>query len=65
MELSIDSHALNKSQTLSYKSLLEEITVSKWIDDSKKYKMGYILTNGFSGIIFKDFSTMMIDNTGK
>ena len=44
----------------------EEICVHKWVDYSNKYGLGYILTNGDTGVFFNDSSKILIEqNSGK
>ena len=43
---------------------IQEIYVKKWVDYSSKYGFGYFLSNGSTGILFKD-STKIIFETSK
>merc|ERR1711916_118331 len=36
------------------------VNVIKFVDHSNKYGMGYILSNGFTGVLFNDFSAMTL-----
>ena len=38
-----------------------EIWVSKWVDYSSKYGLGYLLNNGFIGVYFNDFTKMILN----
>jgi polo-like kinase 1 len=48
---------LNDVQKAMYES---ETFVSKWVDYSKKYGLGYILSDGTSGAVFNDDSRLML-----
>lgn len=41
------------------------VWVSKWIDYSSKYGMGYLLSNGDSGVVFNDSSKIVIQSGSK
>ena len=41
------------------------IWVSKWIDYSSKYGLGYLLSNGDSGVVFNDSSKIVIQSGSK
>lgn len=38
-----------------------DIHVKKWVDYSSKYGLGYLLTNGSSGVYFNDSTKMIVD----
>lgn len=40
--------------------LLKDIYVLNWVDYSTKYGVGYLLTNGFTGVFFNDSSKMLM-----
>ena len=39
--------------------------VKKWVDYSSKYGLGYLLSNGFSGVYFNDSSKIILNPTTK
>ena len=39
--------------------------VKKWVDYSSKYGLGYLLSNGFSGVFFNDSSKIILNPTTK
>lgn len=38
-----------------------EVYVKKWVDYSSKYGLGYLLSNGNSGVFFNDCSKIIYD----
>jgi len=42
-----------------------ETWVKKWVDYSSKYGMGYLLSNGSSGVLFNDNTKMLLDPKGQ
>jgi polo-like kinase 1 len=42
-------------------SARSEIYVKKWVDYSSKYGLGYLLSNGSSGVFFNDSSKIICD----
>ena len=43
----------------------QEIYVKKWVDYSSKYGLGYLLSNGSSGVFFNDSTKIILDNKGE
>jgi len=43
----------------------KETWVKKWVDYSSKYGMGYLLSNGSSGVLFNDNTKMLLDSKGQ
>jgi len=41
-----------------------EVYVKKWVDYSSKYGLGYLLSNGSSGVFFNDGSKIILDPNG-
>ena len=41
-----------------------EIYVKKWVDYSSKYRLGYLLSNGITGVFFNDSSKIVLDAKG-
>lgn len=41
-----------------------EIWVKKWVDYSSKYGLGYLLSNGFTGVFFNDSSKIIFNPQG-
>jgi polo-like kinase 1 len=41
-----------------------DIWVKKWVDYSSKYGLGYLLSNGSTGVFFNDSSKIVLDNKG-
>jgi polo-like kinase 1 len=46
------------------KSARSEIHVKKWVDYSTKYGLGYILSNGASGVFFNDSTKIILEPKG-
>ncbi len=42
-----------------------EVYVKKWVDYSSKYGLGYLLSNGSSGVFFNDSTKIILDNKGE
>lgn len=40
-----------------------EVYVKKWVDYSSKYGLGYLLSNGCSGVFFNDYTKIIYDPT--
>lgn len=38
-----------------------EIYVKKWVDYSSKYGLGYLLSNGATGVFFNDSTKIVLD----
>lgn len=43
----------------------QEIYVKKWVDYSTKYGVGYLLSNGNTGVFFNDYSKIIYNPTYK
>ena len=43
----------------------QTIYVKKWVDYSSKYGLGYLLSDGTTGIYFNDSTKMIIDDSGQ
>lgn len=41
----------------------QEVYVKKWVDYSTKYGLGYLLSNGSSGVFFNDCTKLILDPT--
>lgn len=41
-----------------------EIWVKKWVDYSSKYGLGYLLSNGLTGVFFNDSTKIILDPKG-
>jgi len=52
------STGMLNSGKLSTKS---EVWVKKWVDYSSKYGLGYLLSNGCTGVFFNDSSKIILD----
>lgn len=39
--------------------------MKKWVDYSSKYGLGYLLSDGSTGIYFNDASKMVLDDQGQ
>ena len=39
-----------------------EIHVKKWVDYSSKYGLGYLLSNGSTGVFFNDSTKIILDS---
>jgi hypothetical protein len=42
-----------------------EIHVKKWVDYSTKYGLGYLLSDGSTGVYFNDSTKIIIDKNGE
>lgn len=54
---------LNKAKAAS-SSFKSEIWVKKWVDYSTKYGLGYLLTNGATGVFYNDSTKLILDPKG-
>ena len=41
-----------------------EVVVKKWVDYSSKYGLGYLLSNGVTGVFFNDSTKIILDVNG-
>ncbi|MCB0368663.1 MAG: hypothetical protein KDD45_04250 [Bdellovibrionales bacterium] len=41
------------------------VYIKKWVDYSSKYGLGYLLSDGTTGIYFNDATKMVLDSTGR
>lgn len=41
-----------------------EIHVKKWVDYSTKYGLGYLLSDGSTGVYFNDSTKIIVDKNG-
>jgi hypothetical protein len=57
------SSATKKEPPTSYLPL-PSVWVSRWVDYSKKYGLGYKLSNGSSGVFFNDATKMILETDG-
>lgn len=60
----------NKPETPKAKERLSisksnQLFVKKWVDYSSKYGLGYLLSDGSTGIYFNDSTKMCLDNCGQ
>ena len=70
-----ENHRKNSSRTASNKKIpfyinstflsKNEIWITKWIDYSSKYGLGYRLNNGYFGVYFNDNSKMLLNPVDK
>lgn len=44
--------------------MLNELHVKKWVDYSTKYGLGYLLSDGSTGVYFNDSTKMILDSSG-
>ena len=44
--------------------LHSEIHVKKWVDYSTKYGLGYLLSDGSTGVYFNDSTKIILDRNG-
>lgn len=54
----------NKGGGRSAMSSTNEIWVKKWVDYSSKYGLGYLLSNGSTGVFFNDSTKILLSPTG-
>ena len=61
----------NRTKTLSNNNIIinntakpQEIWVKKWVDYSGKYGLGYLLSNGATGVYFNDSTKIILDPKG-
>ncbi len=54
-----------KNQQRSTLPAYSPIYVKKWVDYSSKYGLGYLLSDGSTGIYFNDSSKMVLDDQGQ
>ena len=55
----------NQSTSKKEKGLSSEIHVKKWVDYSTKYGLGYLLTDGSTGVYFNDSTKIILDKAGE
>lgn len=55
-----DPNARSQTQNAGSKTR-QEIYVKKWVDYSTKYGLGYLLSNGSSGVFFNDCTKIILD----
>jgi polo-like kinase 1 len=41
-----------------------DVWVKKWVDYSSKYGLGYLLSNGATGVFFNDSTKLVLDING-
>lgn len=46
-------------------SKTNSVFVKKWVDYSSKYGLGYLLSDGTTGIYFNDSTKMCLDQLGQ
>lgn len=54
----------NKGGGKSVLNSANEIWVKKWVDYSSKYGLGYLLSNGSTGVFFNDSTKILLSPTG-
>jgi polo-like kinase 1 len=42
-----------------------DIWVKRWVDYSSKYGLGYLLSNGYTGVFFNDSTKILLEAKGK
>ena len=55
------STSINKNQIKDSLSQISTVFVKKWVDYSSKYGLGYLLSDGTTGIYFNDSSKILVD----
>jgi len=55
------SNIQQTSTNTNLKNGKQEVFVKKWVDYSSKYGLGYLLSNGSSGVFFNDCTKMVVD----
>lgn len=45
--------------------MVSKVFVKKWVDYSTKYGLGYLLSDGSTGICFNDSTKMCLDSLGQ
>ena len=61
----LSSMPLLKQQSKSISGLSkQEIWVKKWVDYSSKYGLGYLLSNGSTGVFFNDSTKIVLEPKG-
>lgn len=50
------------SQPKGLAATRSEIYVKKWVDYSSKYGLGYLLSNGSTGVFFNDSTKIILDS---
>jgi len=61
--MSTNPSSLNPSKQAK-SSVKSEVWVKKWVDYSSKYGLGYLLSNGATGVFFNDSSKIILDPKG-
>jgi polo-like kinase 1 len=57
-------NSLNRPKT-NAESYRAEVWVKKWVDYSSKYGLGYLLSNGSTGVFFNDSTKIIMDPKGE
>ena len=75
LDESIEKKAHNESHLISTKNIIpsllknlvlkKEIWVTKWVDYSNKYGLGYLLNNGYIGVYFNDTTKIILNPVKK
>ena len=65
LDIRIMKKELEKKLEINIQLKGPDIWVTKWIDYSSKYGLGYLLNNGFIGIHFKDSSKIILNPLSK
>jgi polo-like kinase 1 len=55
----------SKGMTNNGKKSYAEIHVKKWVDYSTKYGLGYLLSDGSTGVYFNDSTKIVVDKNGE
>lgn len=55
---------IGRASATSAELPLPSVWVSRWVDYSKKYGLGYKLSNGCSGVFFNDATKMLLETDG-
>ncbi|KAJ3342186.1 DNA topoisomerase 1 [Gonapodya sp. JEL0774] len=63
--IAIEDDTRSKLATTESPEINDELFVSKWIDYSHKYGLGYQLTNGCVGVYFNDASSLVVSPDNK
>ena len=56
-----DDNLISNSNNNNSGSSGSEVYVKKWVDYSSKYGLGYLLSNGCSGVFFNDYTKIVFN----
>ena len=59
---SVGNFTVRNKSNVPASNFKSEIWVSKWVDYSSKYGLGYLLSNGSTGVFFNDATKIILNS---